>query len=86
MKRPLWLPIVIPEVTGRKVLEYLQTSGIPHEYFLFETLEVVPDEAAIGSLLMHFDTACDLVIGIGTGTINDMCRLLVIEWDVPTLS
>ncbi|NLJ86532.1 MAG: sn-glycerol-1-phosphate dehydrogenase [Firmicutes bacterium] len=63
-------------VAGRKVLEYLQASGIPHEYFLFETLEVVPDEAAIGSLLMHFDTACDLVIGIGTGTINDMCRFI----------
>ena len=37
---------------------------------------VVPDEHTLGELLVHFNPECDLIIGVGTGTINDMCKFL----------
>lgn len=63
-------------VAGKDVLAYLKESGVPYEFFLLDAPEVVPDEATIGSLLMHFDPTCDLIIGVGSGTINDICRFV----------
>lgn len=44
--------------------------------FVFEQECLEPDESAVGSAVMHFDHSCDLIIGIGSGVINDIGKIL----------
>ena len=63
-------------IAGATVLQNLIDAEIPHSSFVFADSKLVPDEAAIGRLLMNYDPTCDLIIGVGAGTINDVCRFL----------
>lgn len=44
--------------------------------YVFEQGCLEPDERAVGSAVMHFDNSCDLIIGIGSGVINDIGKIL----------
>ena len=35
-----------------------------------------PTEAALGNLVMSYDNGCGVVIGVGGGVVNDLCKLL----------
>ena len=63
-------------VAGEKVCAVLKKSGIAYEKYVFPTGNPEPDEGAVGSAVMHFDKTCDLVIGIGSGVINDIGKIL----------
>lgn len=61
---------------GEKVCEVLENSNIVYEKYVFSTGYIKPDEANVGSVVMHFDKTCDLIIGIGSGVINDIGKIL----------
>ena len=61
---------------GEKVCEILKTAGIPYESFTFRQTALEPDEHAVGAAFMHFDKSCDVVVGVGSGVINDVCKIL----------
>ncbi len=61
---------------GDKVCRTLDGAGIPYVKYVFPLSPVVPSEEAVGSAVMHFDCSCDLVIGIGSGVINDIGKIL----------
>ena len=44
--------------------------------YIFDNENLEPDENAVGSAVMHFDSACDLIIGVGSGVINDIGKIL----------
>ena len=44
--------------------------------YVFPQDSLEPDEKAVGSAVMHFDNSCDLIIGIGSGVINDIGKIL----------
>lgn len=44
--------------------------------YVFEQDCLEPDERAVGSAVMHFDNSCDVIIGIGSGVINDIGKIL----------
>lgn len=60
---------------GEKVRSVLTAAGIPFCGFLFPE-SPKPDEKAVGAALMHFDQSCDGIVGIGSGVINDIGKLL----------
>ena len=62
-------------VAGTQVSENLRENGIPFSKFVFP-ISPKPDEAAVGSAIMHYDSTCDIVIGIGSGVINDLSKIL----------
>ena len=62
------------KIAGEAVLEKLSQAGISASSFVFEDPAVSPNESALGALLMNFDPTCDLILGVGSGTINDVCR------------
>lgn len=70
-------------VAGERVCAVLKKSGIPYETYVFPTGTIEPDEAAVGSAVMHFDKSCDLVIGIGSGMINDIGKILASLTSLP---
>lgn len=61
---------------GDKVCAALDSAGIPYTKYVLPNSPVKPTEATVGSAVMHFDYSCDLVIGIGSGVVNDTGKLL----------
>ena len=61
-------------IAGEKLETLLKTQNICFSSYTFSDEALVPDEYAAGRLFVHVDPACDLLIGIGSGTINDLCR------------
>lgn len=61
---------------GEKVCGILQSNGIDYVKYVFQKDNLEPEEWAVGSAVMHFDATCDIVIGIGSGVINDIGKIL----------
>lgn len=67
-----------------QVSAVLDTSGIPYRLYEFPYDTVEPDEHAVGCLAMSFDRDCDVVLAIGSGVINDCCKVLAHALGVPS--
>ena len=63
-------------VAGEKVIELLRNGGIEVVSFVYQEKRVEPDERAVGSAFMHFSADCDIIVGVGSGVINDICKLV----------
>ena len=61
---------------GELVCNALACNDIPYSAYVFPQEHLEPNEEAVGSAIMHFDTSCDIVIGIGSGVINDISKIL----------
>ena len=75
------MPFLLADVNtfaaaGEKVCSVLQDNGISYKSFIFPNKELEPNEDAVGSAVMHFDSTCDMIIGIGSGVINDIGKIL----------
>lgn len=64
------------EAAGRRVEQVLADGGISCLLHLLEAENVVPDEQVLGKLLMAHTPDIDLLVAVGTGTINDICKYL----------
>ncbi len=74
-------PFVVADVhtfaaAGEKVCSLLKDAGIPYGRFVFKNTALEPDEHAVGAAFMHYDTSCDVILGVGSGVINDICKIL----------
>lgn len=61
---------------GKAVCDILSYAGIPYSLYTFPQEHLEPDEWAVGSAVMHYDPSCDLILGIGSGVINDIGKIL----------
>lgn len=59
---------------GDKVEETLKQHNIHYYKIVFETDALVPDETALELLEAQVDPECDLILAVGSGTINDLCK------------
>lgn len=62
------------EAAGQEVEETVKAAGLGAVTCVLESRELVPDEYAVGYLFMNFDPTCDVVIGVGTGVLNDTSK------------
>ena len=74
-------PFIVCDVNTKKaawdkVKAVLDSASIEYTFFCFPMEQVEPDEHAMGSMVLAFDPACDCVLGIGSGVINDSCKVL----------
>ena len=60
---------------GAQVMQNLAGNGVPFSKYIYP-VSPKPDEAAVGSAVMHYDSTCDIIIGIGSGVINDISKIL----------
>lgn len=60
---------------GTQVLQNLTKNGIPFSKYVFP-VSPKPNETAVGSAVMHYDPACDIIIGIGSGVLGDIGKIL----------
>ncbi len=61
---------------GQRVCEILEAAGIGYAKYVFPQKALEPDEYAVGAAVMHFDTSCDLILGVGSGVVNDVGKIL----------
>lgn len=61
---------------GKAAFDKLKDAGIAHTLFTFGAEPLEPDERAVGSAVMHYDYSCDIIVGIGSGVINDIGKIL----------
>lgn len=61
---------------GERVCEILKEANIEFKKFVFNKKIIEPDEASVGLAVMNFDTECDVIVGVGSGVINDICKIV----------
>ena len=64
------------EAAGRTVCSLLQQEQINYTSYILPASHPEPDEATVGSAFMHCPAGCDLILGVGSGVINDTCKIL----------
>lgn len=71
-------------IYGDKVKHSLMKLGIEVKEYIFQsTGRLVPDEKAIGRLLLEILPDTQLIIAVGSGSINDLCRMLSCKTKIP---
>lgn len=70
------------EAAGNAVCDILRDMGTDFGTVLFEEEELVPDERVIGELFIGLDRECDFLIAVGSGVINDLCKLVAYRMDL----
>ncbi len=61
-------------VAGERVCKALENAGIDFHLHRFLEEQVLPNEHFIGNLAMGLALDSDLILAVGSGTINDICR------------
>lgn len=61
---------------GEAVEAQLKAAALPYTLYVLPQRHPEPDEHTCGSLLMAFDTACDGVVVVGSGVMNDAGKVL----------
>lgn len=64
------------KAAGETVADILKSKGYAYSAYVFQNDALEPNEEAVGSAVMHFDASCDLIIGVGSGVINDIGKIL----------
>ena len=62
------------EAAGKEAAAILSAGCFAFESFVLPDPELVPDEAAVGALLLHMPEDADVVLAVGAGTMNDLCK------------
>ena len=54
----------------------MEQANIDYTLFTFNCNRPIPDEKFVGSAVLNFDSKCDIIIGVGSGVINDIGKIL----------
>ena len=73
------------DAAGAATAAVLSAAGVPHALCRFDTrARLMPDEWSLGALAMRMDPACDILVAVGGGVINDLCKLMGKAARLPT--
>lgn len=64
------------QAAGKRVEALLKQEGISYHCYEFPQEHVYADAGPVGQAAMHFTHECDIIVGVGTGTINDICKIM----------
>ena len=62
------------DIAGRRCMEILAQANVPSTIRILDHTGF--DEATVGELVCYMPKECDLMVALGTGSINDMTRFL----------
>ena len=71
------------KIAGGKVFSILKDNNLNFSSYVFKTQNLEPNENSISALTENFKSGCDIVIGIGSGVINDLCKILAKNLSLP---
>ena len=64
---------------GEKVEEILRQANIVYSLYIIpspENKRIAPSEFATGSIALNFDVTCDSILCVGSGVMNDLCKVM----------
>jgi len=72
-------------IYGSKVHELLINNSFNVKNFIFDKgkVQLIPDERALGRLVMEMEIDTSLIIAVGSGTLNDLARILSSRTNIP---
>ncbi|MBQ8962958.1 MAG: iron-containing alcohol dehydrogenase, partial [Clostridia bacterium] len=76
-------------VAGKRVDEILTAAGIDHVVYIVplekpDNVRIAPAEWETGSIIRHFDPSCDMFLAVGSGVLNDLCKVAAHATGRPT--
>lgn len=71
------------KVLGDRVEELVRGTGCEVTRIVLPADHLLPDETAIGSVLTAVPACCDLLISVGSGTLNDLGRFVSYKMHIP---
>lgn len=71
------------QAAGELLQSALEGAGVAYTAYILPYAEPVPDEKVLGQILFNFDPACDLLLAIGTGTLNDLAKYVSFKMGKP---
>ncbi len=74
------------ESAGARIERELTDHGTSYTGYIFRQKYVPPNEQSIGSALLHMDGRPDVIIGIGSGTVNDIGKIAASITGLPYIS
>ena len=66
------------KAAGSRVCDILDRSKTAYTLYMIPSRggRIAPAEWEVGSVIMHYDPTCDLVLGVGSGVVNDICKVV----------
>ena len=64
------------KAAGETVAKLLSENNIAHKCLVIQDSELVPDEHAVGTVVTAFPKEADLILAVGSGTLNDLCKFV----------
>lgn len=64
------------EAAAEKVCTILRENSVAYSKFVYQGASMEPDEFAVGSCMMHYDSSCDIIVAVGSGVINDIGKIM----------
>lgn len=64
------------EAAGEELALVLRNAGLDVHEIILRERKLVPDEKTLGSILMQWDKGTEILIGTGSGTLNDTSKFI----------
>lgn len=64
------------KAAGEQVCNILEEHNICFSKYIYETDTLAPDEKTVGTVMMNYGSNCDIIIGVGSGVINDIGKIV----------
>ncbi len=77
---------ILNELVGDRIKASLQKGNVDYNVCLFDTPQVLPNEASIVKIMVDMDETIDFLIAVGSGAINDLARFVSSRCHIPYLS
>ena len=79
-RRGIKKPLVVCDpntyaAAGERAIGLLRAAGRDCSLLMLRDRAPEPDEAALGQIAMGFDPSCDGILAVGSGVINDLCKM-----------
>lgn len=71
------------EAAGKTAEQELTDAGIRYYTLVFPEKELVPDEQAVGKMMEAYEKGTDLILAVGSGTLNDLCKFMSSQVELP---
>ncbi|MBQ3095547.1 MAG: sn-glycerol-1-phosphate dehydrogenase [Clostridia bacterium] len=71
------------KAAGAQAAELCRAAGAEPTEFVFREKKLEPEERTVGLAMLHYDYAADAVIGVGSGVINDISKIVAAVADKP---
>ena len=73
------------EVFGKTVIDRLEKEGFQYKSYMFPVQghALIPDERAVGRLLIELEQETSLILPVGSGVLNDISRIVAFRTNKP---